>query len=98
MAARTSNSVDGKVEWWYHAALIVRLNDGKLYILDPALDSNPIEKVTWYKLSTNGVKDAGLYGFVTCEHNTYAPSYDCFNPKLDFDKGCINFQLQILLI
>ena len=68
-----------KVQWWYHTALIIRLRDEKLYILDPALSANPIEKDSWYKLMT-AYPISTITGYVTCESLTYTPFDDCFNP------------------
>ena len=101
----TTNSVKGWVRWSYHVAPIVKLNDHKLYVLDPALSPHPIEKEMWHQLCTNGRYPGDLQsrltGYVTCEHDTYAPHQDCFNPiffNLGFNADdCSKFQAQIYL-
>ena len=103
LVAKTSNAVQGWVGWWYHVALIVKLNDGKLYVLDPALSPDPISKETWYELCTNGQDISGRVarytGAVTCEHDTYNPGYDCFNPGHEIDADeCTIFEAQLYLL
>ena len=79
LAARSESTEDGIVEWRYHVAPIVRLNDGKLYILDPALSADPIEKETWYGLMI-AHPESDITGYVTCEHATYHIGKSCCHP------------------
>ena len=84
-----SNSTDprmnGIVYWWFHVALIVRLDDGKLYVLDPALNADAVEKEKWYSLMTV-TKEASISGFVTCDTDTYHYFDSCFNPSKNSDE------------
>ena len=75
-----SGGGNGKASWWYHVALIVRLRDGKLYVLDPALSANPIKKQRWYNLMTK-LPGSTITGYVTCNPSTYWPSNDCRNAR-----------------
>ena len=77
--------MNGFVFWWFHVAPIVRLNDGKLYVLDPILDANPVEKKEWYSLMTQ-TDEANISGFVTCDSNTYHYYDSCFNPSKNSDQ------------
>ena len=66
-------------------APIVRLNDGKLYILDPALSGDAIEKEKWHNLMSEN-PEAKITGYVTCEHGTYFQHSRCFEPApVSFD-------------
>ena len=79
LVAKNNNTLDGVVTWTYHVAPMVRLNDGKLYILDPALSANPIEKEKWYRLM-RATPDSTITGYVTCESGTYFQHSRCFEP------------------
>ena len=84
LSAESNSTLDGIVRWRYHVAPMVRLNDGKLYILDPALSADPIEKEKWYGLmkantSIPGLK-AKITGYITCESATYHAGSSCFQP------------------
>ena len=68
------------VSWIYHVAPIIRLGDGKLYILDPSLSADPIPKEVWYEKMT-AYPGARITGYVTCDANTYHPGRRCFNPN-----------------
>ena len=83
----TSPSIPGGIVYWnFHVAPMVRLNDNRLYILDPALCANPIEKEEWYKLMML-THEASITGFVTCEPNTYDEESSCFNPLKQTDES-----------
>ena len=69
----------GLVSWVYHVAPIIRLNDGSLYVLDPALSANALAKEEWYAKMTQTDK-AYISGFVTCKANTYMHYNSCFDP------------------
>lgn len=48
LCANTSNSPDGKVQWWYHTAPIVRdAETNQTYVLDPSI--NPYTPITMEK-------------------------------------------------
>ena len=79
LAAESNSTLNGIVRWRYHVAPIVRLNDGKLYVLDPALSADPIEKEKWYDLMRAN-PTAKITGYVTCESATYHSGYSCFQP------------------
>ena len=75
-----SGGGNGIASWRYHVAPIIRLRDGKLYVLDPALSANPIEKESWYKMMTE-LPGSTITGYVTCKSHTYYPSNICLSPK-----------------
>ena len=75
------NGTNGMASWRYHVALIVRLGDGKLYVLDPALSANPIEKESWYNRMTDFPSSSTITGYVTCKSNTFAPYVSCLSPE-----------------
>ena len=79
LAAESNSTLNGIVRWRYHVAPIVRLKDGKLYILDPALSADPIEKEKWYGLML-AQPESDITGYVTCEHATYHIWKSCFHP------------------
>ena len=98
LIAKNNNTIDngcstmgGAVVWSYHVAPIVRLNDGKLYILDPALSGDAIEKEKWYGLMSEN-PESKITGYVTCEHGTYFQHSLCFEPasvSLEYLEGQI---------
>ena len=59
--------------------------DIKLYVLDPALNADAIEKEEWYSLMTV-TKEANISGFVTCDTDTYHYYDSCFNPSKNSDE------------
>ena len=71
----------GYVTWSWHVAPQVRLNDGKIYILDPILHADPVPRNTWYKTTTSqpGVPATGITGVASCNSATWWPSDHCFN-------------------
>ena len=77
--AKNNSTRNGSVSWTYHVAPMVELNDGKLYILDPALSADPIEKGKWYGLMSAN-PDSKITGYVTCEPGTYFQHSRCFEP------------------
>jgi len=83
--------MDEWVFWGWHVAPIVRLNDGNLYVLDPALRGNAIPKEEWYALMTQK-PSSFVSGFVTCDADTYREFNSCFKPKknTDEDTKCEN--------
>ena len=78
--------MNGTVPWWFHVAPIVRLDDGKLYVLDPTLGADAVEKEEWYALMTR-TKEANISGFVTCDTNTYHYYDECFDPSKNNDEN-----------
>jgi len=85
---KSKNAAPGAEEWigWnYHVAPIVRLNDGKLYVFDPALGGNALPKEEWYTVMTQK-PSSNISGFVSCEANTYSPSSSCFHPMKHTDE------------
>ena len=80
LSAKSNSTLDGKVRWRYHVAPIVRLNDGMLYILDPALSANAIGKDSWYRLM-DSLPGSRITGYVTCDSATYGSASYCFHPE-----------------
>ena len=80
LRAKSSSKPGGIVRWIWHVAPMVRLNNGKLYIMDPALNGDAVEKDVWYKLMLSE-PDANITGFVTCDSETYKEFSSCFNAK-----------------
>ena len=87
----TAPYLDGWVDWGWHVAPIVRLNDGNLYVFDPALGGNAIPKQEWYALMTQKAS-SHISGFVTCDANTYRLESSCFHPtrRTDEETKCEN--------
>ena len=75
----TAPEDNGLVQWDWHVAPIIRLNDGNLYVLDPALGANALTKEEWYDKMTQ-TDNAYISGFVTCNANTYNLHNSCFDP------------------
>ena len=80
-----SPEANGLVAWSYHVAPIVRLNDDKLYVLDPSLSADAVTKEEWYALMS-GHEQANISGFVTCDTKTYVPSDSCFSPAKEAEE------------
>jgi len=80
LAAKSSSIRGGIVRWGWHVAPLIRLNDGKLYVMDPALNGDAVHKEGWYKLMMSE-PDAKITGFVTCDTETYKTENSCFNAK-----------------
>jgi hypothetical protein len=51
----TKNSPSGYVEWWYHVAPIVKVQDGskeELYVFDPSIFDRPVPLKEWVQIQT----------------------------------------------
>ncbi|WP_413585786.1 protein-glutamine glutaminase family protein [Bdellovibrio sp. HCB274] len=78
LRARTDNSPNGWVEWWYHVAVTYQV-DGVAYVLDPALNPyQPMTLVQWGKAI--GDTD-GTVRYSICSKDTFDPDDACNNPN-----------------
>lgn len=83
--APTKNSPDGYVDWWYHVAVIYRINK-TAYVFDPAI--NPARPVTLNEWNTAIGGGTGRLQYAICDHGTFDPTYDCMQPKqIDMDSA-----------
>ena len=91
---RSNNTLTGTLSWKYHVAPIVRLYNKKLYILDPALSADAIEKEKWYGLM-EAAPEANITGYVTCASASYWPFDYCLpDPATHFDQNELESQIQ----
>ncbi len=79
--AATNNSPNGWVEWWYHVAVVYRVNN-TAYVLDPAL--NPHEPMTlsqWGEAIGGGKTSVN---YTICSKDAFDPDSACIQPpKVD---------------
>ncbi|MBL6991295.1 MAG: hypothetical protein ISR65_16035 [Bacteriovoracaceae bacterium] len=76
---KTSFSPRGKVSWWYHVALIVKVKD-EMWIIDPAVDMHsPITLGQWITLIN---RKSRRVKFSICSSYTYTPYHRC-NTKVE---------------
>jgi hypothetical protein len=71
----TANAPGGFVEWWYHVAPLVRLADGGLWVLDPAID--PAAPMAFKDWLSRQAADAGKVQAAICDAATYTPDDHC---------------------
>ena len=74
LSVRTKNSPEGRVEWWYHVAPVVRV--GRVtYVLDPSIEpSRPLTVDEWIGRQTRTPKSTLV---AICGSGTYVPSDRC---------------------
>jgi hypothetical protein len=79
--AATNNSPNGWVEWWYHVAVVYRV-DNTAYVLDPALNPHaPLTLAQWGQAIGDG-KTAVNYSI--CSKDAFDPDSACVKPpKID---------------
>lgn len=77
LRAATKNAPGGFVEWWYHVAVIYRI-DKTAYVFDPAI--NPARPVTLDEWNT-AVGGSSRLQYAICDYRTYDPHQDCTKPQ-----------------
>lgn len=75
LEAKTPNSSTGKVTWWYHVAPIVRDGEGKLWVIDPAV--NPAKPLSVEEELSAISYSAKVVKVAICSSSTYEPFDDC---------------------
>ena len=79
LRAATKNAPGGFVEWWYHVAVIYRI-DKTAYVFDPAINpARPLTLAEWNSAIGGGSSDRLQYAI--CDHNTFDPNQDCLSPQ-----------------
>lgn len=74
--AKTMNAPEGSVDWWYHVAVIYRI-DKTAYVFDPAINpARPVTLQEWNVAVGGGTK----FKYAICSHATFDPNEDCENP------------------
>jgi len=93
LTVETKNSIFGYVNWWYHTALITRVDD-QLLVWDPALNPEaPIELSQWLSLQT---KDLSSLQVAICDPGTYGPKDQCQNNEFLSRPGHLRSQKRFL--
>ncbi|MEK2689364.1 protein-glutamine glutaminase family protein [Bdellovibrio sp. GT3] len=78
LLAQTKNSPYGHVEWWYHVAVVYRVQ-GTAYVLDPAL--NPQQPMTLKQWDVAiGGRNTNI-NYSICSKDTFDPDDICTNPN-----------------
>lgn len=79
LRAPTKNAPGGFVEWWYHVAVIYRI-DKTAYVFDPAI--NPARPTTLNEWNAAiGGTNNGRVQYAICDHATFDPNQDCMQPR-----------------
>ena len=76
--APTKNAPGGYVDWWYHVAVIYRI-DKTAYVFDPAI--NPARPVTLNEWNMAIGGSTGRLQYAICDHATFDPNQDCNQPR-----------------
>lgn len=75
LSVKTENAPGGSVSWWYHVVPIFRDGDGKVTVVDPAIDpTRPLPVKDWILTQVPEVDNAQ---FSVCSPETYTPSSPC---------------------
>ncbi len=83
--AKTKNSAEGSVAWWYHVAPVIGAQ-GNYYVLDPALEpTRPLLVEEWAHLmgQSQNIK------FSICQPHTYMPYSSCDHPSETEDQNAL---------
>jgi hypothetical protein len=87
LKVKTPNHPAGQVEWWYHVAPIVKI-DEKLYVLDPAIDpKSPLLLSDWILRQVKTLDKAKVS---ICNWNAFMPYNRC-NSTTDFNDHRYDF-------
>lgn len=91
--AATKNARSGWVQWWYHVAVTYRVGTN-VYVIDPALEPHrPLKLEEWHEL-IGGAQAKVQYAI--CSANTFDPSVDCIQPKVNKKEMAIDEQTVFL--
>lgn len=87
LKAKSNNSKEGSVSWWYHVAVTFKHNN-EIWIIDPALEPEKIITVKeWQRLinfdgnkylTDEEIKLKSLT-YSLCDKTSYQPADDCYN-------------------
>jgi hypothetical protein len=92
LVAKTANTFEGSVTWWYHVAPIIGAQ-GNYYVLDPALEpKRPLLLKEW----ALRLGQSQYISFNVCQPQTYLPYSSCENPPTDEDENALADQLGFL--
>lgn len=87
LRAATKNAPGGFVDWWYHVAVIYRI-DKTAYVFDPAINpARPLTLEEW-NVAVGGGSSTSRLQYAICDHKTFDPHQDCVKPRpLDMDEA-----------
>jgi hypothetical protein len=92
LVAKTANTFEGTVTWWYHVAPIIGAQ-GNYYVLDPALEpKRPLLLKEW----ASRLGQSQYISFNLCQPHTYLPYSSCDNPSGTEDENALADQLGFL--
>ena len=92
LVAKTSNTFEGTVTWWYHVAPILGAQ-GNYYVLDPALEpKRPLLLKEW----ASRLGQSQYISYNICQPQTYMPYSSCDNPASNEDENAASDQLGFL--
>ena len=92
LVAKTSNTFEGTVTWWYHVAPILGAQ-GNYYVLDPALEpKRPLLLKEW----ASRLGTSPYISYNICQPQTYLPYSSCDTPPSDEDANAVSDQLGFL--
>ena len=88
LVAKTPNTYEGTVTWWYHVAPILGAQ-GNYYVLDPALEpKRPLLLNEWAKR----LGSSEYISFNVCQPHAYLPYSSCDNPPESDDLNALSDQ------
>lgn len=80
LRAKTANSPDGFVTWWYHVAIAYRVQD-QVYVIDPSVEpTRPVTLQEWAQKISPVPRDVK---FSFCSKAAYDPDSNCFGTDQD---------------
>ncbi len=81
LAARTRNTREGVVRWWFHVAPVLRTGN-EVWVLDPSLNyERPLKVLEWKKAMEVESTSQETKNFALCEPHTFDPDDSCFKPQ-----------------
>ena len=78
----TENSPEGRVDWWYHTAPLIKFAED-VYVFDPAINSSGVTEIKkWIQKQSVTLSEAELS---VCDANAYEPGEACEGSDSDED-------------
>lgn len=93
LLVETENAPQGFVQWWYHTALVSKV-DSQIFVWDPALEPNhPILLKNWLKLQN---EDIDKLKVAICDPNAFSPNSACQSGEFTMSTSYFSLQRNYL--
>jgi hypothetical protein len=93
LSAATKNTLNGRVTWWYHVAVVYRVGQ-TVYVFDPSIEpQHPLTLDDW-NLAVGGAQTSVQYSI--CAAGTFDPTSNCIKPTDETENEVLSEQNSFL--